>query len=137
MKTPRLCALSFLLLCSLAVQAHHSGAPFDSSKRVEVTGTVETWQWQNPHAWLRMQVDDGSGQLTEWNIEATSPNLLMRQGWRRSSLQAGDTVTVLIYPMRDGTPGGSLLGARLSDGTELGAPPGSGGTGSLSAGAGE
>ena len=131
MKTSGIHAVPLLFLLSSPLLAHHSGAPFDTEKRVEVTGVVDEWQWQNPHAWLRLQVDDGAGNKVEWNIEATSPNILMRQGWRRSTLQPGDNITVLVYPMRDGSPGGSLLGARLADGTELGAPPGSGGTGSL------
>lgn len=125
--------LCFVLLGSpLLGVAHHSGAPFDSNKRIEVTGVVDQWKWQNPHAWLRLQVKDEDGNDVEWNIEATSPNILLRQGWRRSTFQEGDEVTVLINPLRDGNPGGSLLGTRLADGTELGAPPGSGGSGSLS-----
>lgn len=119
---------SILLFSSLAM-AHHSGAPYDNEKRIEVSGIVVEWQWQNPHAWLRMTAKDDSGNDVEWNIEATSPNILMRQGWRRSTLEAGDPVTVLIYPLRDGSPGGSLLGARLADGAELGAPPGSSASG--------
>ncbi len=121
-----------LVLMLSPAQAHHSGAPFDFDQRIEVTGIVDQWQWQNPHAWLRLQVRGSSGENEEWNIEATSPNILMRQGWRRSSFNEGDEVTVLIHPLRDGKPGGSLLGAKLADGTELGAPPGSsGGSGSL------
>lgn len=115
-------------------QAHHSGAPFDTDREIEVEGVVDEWHWQNPHAWLRMTAMDEEGNEVEWNIEATSPNILLRQGWRRSTLEEGDSVTVLVHPMRDGSPGGSLLGARLEDGTELGAPPGSGGSGSLSEG---
>lgn len=115
-------------------QAHHSGAPFDTDSEIEVQGVVDEWHWQNPHAWLRMTATDDDGNEVEWNIEATSPNILLRQGWRRSTLEEGDPVTVLIHPLRDGSPGGSLLGARLEDGTELGAPPGSGGSGSLSEG---
>lgn len=120
-----------LMATALGVQAHHSGAPFDFNKEIEVSGVVEEWQWQNPHAWLKLQVRNAAGENELWAIEATSPNILMRQGWKRSTLSSGDEVTVLIHPLRDGNPGGSLLGARLADGTELGAPPGSGGRGSL------
>ena len=123
--------LAATLLLAVPAWGHHSGAPYDSDSSIEVSGVVEEWSWQNSHAWLRLQVTNSKGENEEWNIEATSPNILLRQGWRRSTLAAGDEVTVLIRPMRDGTPGGSLMGARLSDGTELGAPPGSGGSGSL------
>lgn len=126
-------ALGLLGLAGMS-QAHHSGAPFDTEREIEVSGVVEHWHWQNPHAWLRLVAEDEAGNEVEWNIEATSPNILLRQGWRRSTLQEGDDVTVLIHPMRDGSAGGSLLGARLADGTELGAPPGSGGRGSLTEG---
>lgn len=116
---------------SMTVLAHHSGAPYDNEKQIEITGAVGEWKWQNPHAWLRLIVKGEKGNDEDWSIEATSPNILLRQGWRRSTLKEGDMVTVLIHPLRDGNPGGSLLGARLADGTELGAPPGSGGSGSL------
>lgn len=130
-------AAPFTALCGLlalvaGAHAHHSGAPLDTDREIEVEGTVEEWHWQNPHAWLRLSTTDDEGNTVEWNIEATSPNILLRQGWRRNTLEPGDHVVVLLNPLRDGRPGGSLLGARLDDGTELGAPPGSGGSGSLS-----
>lgn len=128
---PRIFLIVLATTISIVVIAHHSGAPFDTNKEIEVEGIVEHWQWQNPHAWLRLHVKDSSGKIVEWDVEATSPNILMRQGWRRSTLKKGDHVIVKIHPLRDGNPGGSLLGARLDDGTELGAPPGSGGKGSL------
>ena len=130
MKTKIILGMAITLLLVSPVWAHHSGAPYDSDKSIEVTGVVGEWSWQNPHAWLRLQVENSKGEKEEWNIEATSPNILLRQGWRRSTLNPGDEVTVQIHPMRDGTPGGSLLGARLSDGTQLGAPPGSSGSSS-------
>lgn len=128
---------SFSASCALAAlvadaHAHHSGAPLDTDREIEVEGVVEEWRWQNPHAWLRLSATDDDGNTVEWRIEATSPNILVRQGWRRDTLEPGDHVVVLVHPLRDGRPGGSLLGARLEDGTELGAPPGSGGSGSLS-----
>lgn len=131
MKKRSIFGLAAAMLIATQAWAHHSGAPYDTDKRIEVSGIVEEWSWQNPHAWLRLTARDAAGHDVTWNIEATSPNILMRQGWRRSTLEPGDSVTVLISPLRDGAPGGSLLGARLADGTELGAPPGSGGSGSL------
>lgn len=131
--------ISFSMLAAMLLQAgyanaHHSGAPYDTDKSIEVSGVVDEWTWQNPHAWLRLTARNDKGEDVVWNIEATSPNILMRQGWRRSTLKSGDNVSVLIHPLRDGSPGGSLMGARLVDGTELGAPPGSGGSGSLTSG---
>ncbi|MDT8398722.1 MAG: DUF6152 family protein [Pseudomonadales bacterium] len=131
-------SLSFAFLCLLlpatAVLAHHSGSAFDNSRQIDVSGEVVEWRWSNPHAWLLLNVRNDKGEMELWRIEATSPNILMRSGWNRRSLQPGEQVTVIIRPLRDGKPGGSLLGAVLADGSNLGAPPGSGGPGSVSAG---
>jgi hypothetical protein len=58
--------------------------------------------------------------VTEWNIEGTSPNGLKRQGWNSKALKAGDKVTVIINPLRNGDAGGALIMATLPDGKTLG-----------------
>jgi uncharacterized protein DUF6152 len=93
--------------------AHHSAAMFDDAKVVEVSGTVKELQWTNPHVWLQVLVNDG-GKQTEWSIEGGSPNSLSRQGWRSTTFKPGDTVSVRLHPMKDGTPAGSFLGARFA-----------------------
>ena len=49
-----------------------------------------------------------------------SPNNLVHEGWKRSSIKPGDKVTVKINPLRDGRPGGLYIGITLSDGKYLG-----------------
>lgn len=116
------------MLSSLNVAyAHHSGAPYDSNKQITLEGVVKEWSWRNPHSSLRLAVTDANGKETVWIIEGTSPNILIKQGWTRSSIKPGDRIKATIHPLRDGNPGGSLLGVVTSDGKVLGAPPGSGG----------
>ena len=75
--------------------AHHSfAAEFDSKKPVELKGTVVELEWVNPHAWIHMDVTDASGKVTRWDCELGSPNLLMRNGWRKDVLKKGDVVIV-------------------------------------------
>jgi hypothetical protein len=45
---------------------------------------------------------------------------LYRSGWRPGTVKAGDQVTILVHPMRDGTPGAHFLSAAGPDGTPLG-----------------
>jgi hypothetical protein len=49
-----------------------------------------------------------------------SPNNLVRDGWKRTTLKAGDKVTVTVRPLRDGTPGGQYVSIVLADGRVLG-----------------
>ena len=107
------------VLVSRPLLAHHSAAMFDDAKVVEVTGTVKELQWTNPHVWLQVVVDD-KGKKTEWSLEGGSPNSLSRQGWRATSFKAGDVVTVRFNPMKDGSAGGSFIGAKFADGKTMG-----------------
>jgi Family of unknown function (DUF6152) len=107
--------------CGFAL-AHHSFALFDMSKQVTFSGVVKEWQWTNPHCWLFLTVEGPNGEPEEWQIEALSPNVLGRQGWKKNSIKPGDKVTVVIYPTRDGTHGGNLLSVTGEDGHSLGGP---------------
>jgi hypothetical protein len=108
---------------------HHSGAPYDSNKQITIEGVVKEFSWRNPHSSLWLTVTDANGEETVWIIEGTSPNILLKQGWKRTSIKPGDRIKATIHPLRDGKPGGSLLGVVTTDGTVLGAPPGSSGRG--------
>ncbi len=117
---PAICiALAALALAPAgAALAHHSFAMFDQTKQVSVTGTVKSFQWTNPHAWI--EIEDSSGKV--WGIELNSPNNLIRQGWKRTALKPGDKATVVLNPLRDGRPGGLFNAVTLPNGTMLGNP---------------
>ena len=103
-----------------AAAAHHSGNMFDREQTVEITGTIKEFQWTNPHIWIQVLVPGAEGSVEEWSIEGGVPNRLFRAGWRPTSFEPGDEVTILANPMRDGAKGGAFIGARLADGSTLG-----------------
>ena len=114
------------MLASVALGAHHSFAAFDRGKEVTVTGVVKEVQWNNPHAWIQVIATDANGKQTEWGFECGSPNMMARTGWTRSTVKAGDRVTVVANPLKDGRPNASLVRITLPDGRVLGpgdAPP--------------
>jgi hypothetical protein len=102
----------------LPAAAHHSFAMFDQRKIVTLDGTVHQFQWTNPHAFIELDVEN-RGRTQRWSIELNSPNNLTRQGWRRSSLKAGERISVRIAPLRNGNPGGLFLDLRKPDGRVL------------------
>lgn len=104
-----------VLAVAIPAAAHHSFAMFDQRKIMTLQGTVTQFQWTNPHAFIQLDATGG----THWAIELNSPNNLKRQGWNRTSLKAGDRVTVRLNPLRDGKPGGLFLDVRLADGRTL------------------
>lgn len=88
-------------LSSVAAHAHHSGAAFDRSQKVEVKGTVERVEWSSPHARLYVAAKDEAGKAVTWDFELPSPVTLMRRGWSKSALAVGDAVTVTGAPARE------------------------------------
>jgi len=101
--------------------AHHSFATFDQTKETTLVGTIKEVQWTNPHIWVQVLVKSPAGEVVEWSIEGGSPNGLSRQGWKRTSLNAGDPVEMVIHPLKDGSNGGSLVRVSVN-GKIIGAP---------------
>jgi hypothetical protein len=109
-----------LLALALPVVAHHSGAAeFDSTKKIDLTGTVTKMEWVNPHAHFFIDVKGADGKVTNWNLELASPSILIRNGWRKDSLKDGDTVTVNGSQARDGSNLGIAQTVTFPDGRKL------------------
>jgi len=108
-----------LALVAGVTAAHHSFAAFDRERNVVLTGVVKEFQWTNPHAWIQVLVAEG-GEQKEWSIEAGSPNMMARQGWKSRTLKPGDKIALVMHPMINGSAVGSLVSVTLIDGTVLG-----------------
>jgi hypothetical protein len=100
--------------------AHHSFAMFDAQKTVTLEGTVNEFEWVNPHSWLRIEVnDEKTGRPVIWAIELSSPSRLITMGMHADSVKPGDAVSVTMHPMRDGTRGGQFIQAVLPGGKQV------------------
>ncbi len=97
--------------------AHHSFASFDTDTELVISGEILRFDWTNPHTRAALRVVDGGGNAVVWELEGMSPDYLGRRGWTRTTLRPGDTVTITIYPLKSGEPGGTFLRGRLADGT--------------------
>jgi len=109
-----------LLAAAVPLWAHHSfAAQYDRSKPKTLTGPVTKVDWINPHARFFMNVADAAGKVVNWEVELGPPAMLMRNGWKSSSLAIGQSVTVNGSLAKDGS---NLLNAStvtLSDGKRV------------------
>jgi hypothetical protein len=99
--------------------AHHSFAMYDSDHQIKLKGTVSSFEWNNPHVYIELATMDEHGIAKDFTVECASPGILNRVGWKFNMIKPGDTITVIIAPLKTGEPGGLLKQVTLSDGRKF------------------
>jgi len=112
-------AMTATALLGAPAFAHHSFAMFDQSQVLYLSGTVKQFEFVNPHAWLQIMVSDGKGEAATWGFEGGSVAQLVRLGWSKENLKAGDQVEVGYRPMKDGSRGGQLMSVKQANGQKV------------------
>jgi len=119
-------ALGVCTLCAaittLPANAHHSIAgEFDQTVTFELSGTLTSFDWANPHLWYYLDVVSESGAVEQWQCTTgINPNRLLRAGWKKEDLVIGSKVVLSnANPARDDSHTCFTPGIALEDGTEI------------------
>jgi hypothetical protein len=113
-------SLFLLVMAEVPVVAHHSfAAQYDRNKPITLTGPVTKVDWINPHARLFMDAKDAGGKVVSWEIELGAPAILMRNGWKRTVVKVGETVTVTGSLAKDGSNLANATSVTLADGKKV------------------
>ena len=99
-----LCAMAATVYAS-STFAHHGTAGRYESELSEISGTVVSLMFINPHALLAVEVEDEEGNPVRWMAEFNNPPLMAQEGWHKDILKPGDKVTILGLRLRNGAPG--------------------------------
>jgi hypothetical protein len=114
-----LIAAGALLLVGIPLWAHHGNASYDNDNPATIKGTVTEFAWTNPHVQIYLDVKDDKGKVVHWSVETYSPGKLVRAGWTKDSVKAGDQVSITLIPAKSGAPVGFLHKLVLPDGKVL------------------
>ena len=118
MRRLSLLAAAVAMAAAMPALAHHSfAAEYDASNQITVVGTITKVEWTNPHTWFFVDVKDTQGRTVNWAIEGGAPTVLYREGWKPTSLKAGDVVTVTFARAKDASKNqGNAYLFKLPDG---------------------
>jgi Family of unknown function (DUF6152) len=95
----------WLFLMQANCWAHHAfAAEYDQTKPVRLEGKVTMMEWINPHSWIHMDVVGPDGKVVSWMIEGGSPNIIIRRGFTKKSLEPGTEIVVEGYLAKNGQP---------------------------------
>jgi len=109
-----------LLAGTIPLAAHHSfAAEYDSTKPVDVTGTLTKVEWTNPHIWFYLDVKDDKGTVTNWGFSAAPPGVLMRRGIQKEVLKIGSVIHVQGFRAKDGSHNASGGTVTFTDGRRV------------------
>ena len=118
-------AAAFLIAVALfpvpLAWAHHSFAAYEPTKQIKLSGVVTEFKWTNPHVYIQLEAPDPtSGEMKKWLIECASTSILNRAGWKFNLIKAGDKITAIVSPLRNGEPAALLKQMTLADGSKFG-----------------
>ena len=109
-----------LLAAAAPLMAHHSfAAEYDSEKRITITGKVLSVELVNPHSWIHVEAAGPDGKVQDWACEFGPPNGLYRNGWNKTSVKIGDTITVAGSLAKNGSPTINANNIQTADGKRL------------------
>jgi len=92
-----------LLVVPGSMLAHHGTANYDMTTVTTLKGTVTDFQFINPHTLILFDVKNDQGVVEHWQAEATSPNHLVRAGWSKDIIKAGDVFTISGFRAKNGS----------------------------------
>jgi hypothetical protein len=113
-------AAALVTLGGATLTAHHSAIQFDFGKSTPITGVVKKFIAINPHMQLVLHVKDAKGER-DIEFEGHSTNNMFRAGYRDNMIKVGDTITVFVAPLKDGSDGGYVTAALTASGVRFGA----------------
>ena len=108
-----------LVAATAATSAHHGSADYHVDREQVVRGIVAEWRWTNPHTAIVLTAMTPQGQQETWDGEGPPLTWAAGRGWSSTTLRAGETVALVMYPSRRGAHAGLVKRIERANGDVL------------------
>lgn len=89
---------------------------FNDKTPIGLSGVIAEFHWTNPHCSMVLAVSGAKG-TQRWNIQLGPPTKLYQEDWKPMMFKPGTMLSVLVWPMRDGSHR-ALLISSVDDSTK-------------------
>jgi len=89
------CTLAALAVVPAAALAHHGWSGYDSSRVLNLTGTIREAGYEHPHGYVKLETSDKT-----WMVVLAPPSRMENRGLPREMLKPGTQASVVGYPNR-------------------------------------
>jgi hypothetical protein len=115
-----LTVVTALFVISPVMFGHHGVSDYDVATVVTWHVTVAKFLFVNPHALLDFTRENDQDKIEQWQGELQSPNMLARKGhWTKDTVNAGDQITIVGCPSKNGAKTMLVRKVVLANGQEL------------------
>jgi len=87
---------ALVAILSLPALAHHGWSEYDSSKELQITGTIAESGYEHPHGHIKLVTP-----AKTWHAVLAPPSRMTARGLPPSDLKVGAAVTVVGYQNRN------------------------------------
>src|SRR5687768_5621065 len=105
-RTPLTVFLAAVAAMGATISAHHGSAAYHTDREVTVSGRVAEWRWTQPHTWVVLSTARSDGGKDRWELEGPPLSWAQQSNWSATTLRAGESIQVVIYPARSDARGG-------------------------------
>jgi Family of unknown function (DUF6152) len=105
-------ALVVLVLVPSAAVAHHGWSGYDSSRVLNLTGTIREAGYEHPHGFVKLETPGKT-----WLVVLAPPSRMENRGLPREMLKPGTQASVVGYPNRSDP--GEMRAERITIGDKI------------------
>src|SRR5262245_26536527 len=113
MKHMTIAAIGLLMTATPTFAHHPFESEFDAKAPITIEGKITDVEWQSPHVIVKLEAKDNQGKMKTWDMEAASPDEMVKMGWTLAMLKTGEEITVHGYKAKASTS--STIAARMID----------------------